>query len=199
MFISNLYKHCTDGGLEFDFINTSSNTPSLVFTSNKVTNSGEASFWKIFRNKILFKLIFSNFIFKELFSYDDLISSHSIFRGFSNGDAIIRDKIKSRNFIINDFNYIEFVISKITKDTKENREFYRQLFSTNQYHNPNDNNNFSDYSFWVQIFANEKNKTAFLEYNKLFQIDKRNISVDLNDTSFKNKRLKHLKMKPFLE
>ncbi|EGC33042.1 hypothetical protein DICPUDRAFT_154950 [Dictyostelium purpureum] len=185
---------------EFDCNNTPSNTPSLVFTSNKDTNSGETVFWKVFRNKFLFKLIFSNFKFKEFFSYDDLIDPYYIFDKFSNGDAIIRDKVKSGNYVFRDFNDVELVIRRFTKDTKENREFYRQLFSTNKYHNKNDNNNFSNYSFWVQVFTNETNKTAFLEYNKLFQIDKRNISVNLiNEKRLKKKNLKLLKMKPFLE
>ncbi|EGC33035.1 hypothetical protein DICPUDRAFT_81155 [Dictyostelium purpureum] len=182
--------------------NTSSNTSSLVFTSNKDTNSGEDAFWKVFRNKFLFKLIFSNFKFKELFSYGDLIGSRYIFRGFSNGDAIIRDKVKSGNYECKDFLDAILIISRITKDTKENREFYRQLFSSKQYHNTynGDNHSFSNYSFWIQLFANESNRTAFLEYNKLFQVDKKNISVKLiKKIGISKKNLKLLKMKPFLE
>ncbi|EGC38110.1 hypothetical protein DICPUDRAFT_149198, partial [Dictyostelium purpureum] len=162
---------------------TSSHTP------NKDTNSGEAAFWKIFRNKFLFKLIFSNFKFKELFSYDDLNGSLYIFKKFSNGEAIFRDKIKSRNYVSRDFDDIESVIGKITKNTKENRDFYRQLFLIKK-------EEFSNYSYWVQVFVNVKNKAAFIEYNKLFQIDKRNISVKFNSNKTS---LKLLKMKPFLE
>ncbi|EGC33038.1 hypothetical protein DICPUDRAFT_154944 [Dictyostelium purpureum] len=176
-------KHKSTDSSEFDYNNTSSNTPSLVFTSNKDTNSCETVFWKVFRNKILFKLIFSNFKFKD------------------NGHAIIRDKVKSGNYEFEDYNEVRLVISKITKDTKENREFYRQLFSANQYNNTNDDNHsFRNYSFWLQVIADGNNRTAFLEYNKLFQIDKRNISVNLNKKiGIGKKNLKLLKMKPFLE
>ncbi|EGC34100.1 hypothetical protein DICPUDRAFT_80155 [Dictyostelium purpureum] len=174
-----LKKYKSTDSSDFDDINTSSNTPGLVFSLNKDTNSGETAFWKIFRNKVLFKLIFSNFIFKELFSYDDLIGAKYILSRFSNGEAIIRDKIKSRNYVLKDYDDVVKIIVSIKKDTKENREFYRQLFSIFPYYerdSTGDSRNFSNYPFWIQLIININNNPALIEYTERFQIDKRNIS-----------------------
>ncbi|EGC36535.1 expressed protein [Dictyostelium purpureum] len=167
--ISNKKYKSTDGS-EFDNTNTSTNTPSLVFTSNKENDStNEIRFWKVFRNKYLFNIIFSNFKFNQLFNYDDLNDCHHIYNKFSNGETIIRDKVKSGNYIIRDFN-AEFIVSVFTKNTQENREFYRTLFS-------NGLGTFRNYFIWVQAFVNHSNKTAFLEYLKNFKIDKTSFFV----------------------
>ncbi|EGC38111.1 hypothetical protein DICPUDRAFT_149199 [Dictyostelium purpureum] len=89
-----------------DINNTSLHTP------NKDTNRGEDASWKVLKNKFLFKLIFSNFKFKELFIYDDLYGLLDFFIKFSNGDAIIRDKIKVE--IITDSS--DFIFGNITKN-----------------------------------------------------------------------------------
>ncbi|EGC36233.1 hypothetical protein DICPUDRAFT_78088 [Dictyostelium purpureum] len=188
--ISNKKYKSTDISSEFDNIYTSTNTPSLVFTSNKENNNpGEIAFWKIFKNKILFNKIFSNFKFKELFNYRDLKDSGHILTKFSNGEAIIRDMVKSGKFVFSDFK-LELIISVITQDTKENREFYRQLFSIYYHQNV-------DYSSWVQTFVKYHNKIAFLEFFKIFKLDKSKISVKV--TYFGKSIKKNLKMKEFVE
>ncbi|EGC31253.1 hypothetical protein DICPUDRAFT_82847 [Dictyostelium purpureum] len=94
----------------------------------------ETLFWAIFRNKVIFKNIFSNFIFSRSFSYERLNSLNFILDRYTNGEAILKDKVKSAQNLqlILNYNYtyeIKTICETIIKDTPSNRSFYQQLFS----------------------------------------------------------------------
>ncbi|EGC30578.1 hypothetical protein DICPUDRAFT_83501 [Dictyostelium purpureum] len=86
----------------------------------------ENLFWAIFRNKIIFKNIFSNFTFGRSLNYDRLFSVDLILRRYTNGEEILRDKVKNAQDLV--FGH-ETICERIFKDTPSNRSFYKQLFS----------------------------------------------------------------------
>ncbi|EGC29540.1 hypothetical protein DICPUDRAFT_158853, partial [Dictyostelium purpureum] len=90
-------------------------------------NKIDILFFKIFRNKILFQEIFSYFKYKTVYSYERLIDAKHIIESFSNGNEIIKDKIKSSSFLIK--SSLDAVYNKFTKNNQENIIFYNQLFN----------------------------------------------------------------------
>ncbi|KAM9954502.1 hypothetical protein ACTFIW_003101 [Dictyostelium discoideum] len=64
-----------------------------------IENDDEIPFWKVFRNKSIFKKLFSNFKYSETFSYSRIHSVFYIFKDFKNAIEIIRDKVKSNSYL----------------------------------------------------------------------------------------------------
>ncbi|EGC30341.1 hypothetical protein DICPUDRAFT_157930 [Dictyostelium purpureum] len=146
-------------------------------------NNVEIAFWKIFRNKIMFKLIFSNFKFSQLFNYDRIIGTQYIFNNFSNAKAIYKDKIKSKSYFIRNFKEVEFVIKKNTKNTKENAEFFTQLFSTYPYYCQDSiiPHNFDNTEYWLRYIVDCGNIPAYQAYTTLFKLNQRPITSILKN------------------
>ncbi|EAL66580.1 SAP DNA-binding domain-containing protein [Dictyostelium discoideum AX4] len=106
-----------------------------------IKNENEIAFWKVFRNKSLFKMVFSNFKFSNTFNYSRLYSVNNIFKSFSNGIEIIRDKVKSNSYLsfiaINDkdniqkfnFNGLSIIFENIKDENEENQLFYNQFIT----------------------------------------------------------------------
>ncbi|KAM9997881.1 hypothetical protein ACTFIY_007535 [Dictyostelium cf. discoideum] len=107
-----------------------------------IKNDDEIAFWKVFRNKSLFKMVFSNFKFSNTFNYSRLYSVSTIFKCFSNAIEIIRDKVKSNSYLsfiasdkhdIKKFNFnglsIIFENIKEEEENEENQLFYNQFIT----------------------------------------------------------------------
>ncbi|KAN0037982.1 hypothetical protein ACTA71_000154 [Dictyostelium dimigraforme] len=92
-----------------------------------IENRNETLFWKVFRNKFLFKTIFSTFVNSNLYSYSRLYYVYNIYEDFKNGIEIIRDKVKTNSYLIFSGKGLERILENIKEDTKENQLFYNQL------------------------------------------------------------------------
>ncbi|EGC36113.1 hypothetical protein DICPUDRAFT_78214 [Dictyostelium purpureum] len=82
----------------------------------------EILFWKIFKNKILLSKIFC----KSL-NYERLVKADEILIRFNDGISVIKERVRNSSYIT--YNSIEPIYNKITKDTFENIDFYKQLFT----------------------------------------------------------------------
>ncbi|EGC35692.1 hypothetical protein DICPUDRAFT_151929 [Dictyostelium purpureum] len=147
--------------------------------SNEKSNSsnGELVFWKVFRNNVIFKKIFSNFKFNHIFTYDRVIGTIYIFKNFSNAKAIIIDKVMSKNYCIRNLLEVDIIISRVTKNTKENKEFFIKLFSTFPYYSKNTHEppQFEDSQYWLQFIVESNNIPAYQAYITVFKLDQKKI------------------------
>ncbi|KAM9958364.1 hypothetical protein ACTFIW_001226 [Dictyostelium discoideum] len=105
-----------------------------------IKNDNEIAFWKVFRNKSIFKMVFSNFKFSNTFNYSRLYSVSTIFKSFSNGIEIIRDKVKSNSYLsfiasdknnVRKFNFggLSIIFENIKDENEENQVFYNQFIT----------------------------------------------------------------------
>ncbi|EGC40570.1 hypothetical protein DICPUDRAFT_73937 [Dictyostelium purpureum] len=100
----------------------------------------EVLFWKIFRNKFLYNVIFSNFKFSQVFNYQRLYSVNYIFSNYNNAQEIVRDKVKSGSYLLfhkkksqYHENGFQFMFKNIGHNDnpdqiKENELFYSKIF-----------------------------------------------------------------------
>ncbi|KAM9958365.1 hypothetical protein ACTFIW_001227 [Dictyostelium discoideum] len=111
-----------------------------------IKNDYEIPFWKVFRNKSIFKNIFSNFKYSNIFNYSRLYSVNNIYNDFNNCIEIIRDKVKSNSYLafkqIKDLDEYSIktnetieedglikIFESIKDETEENQLFYTQFIN----------------------------------------------------------------------
>ncbi|EGC36279.1 hypothetical protein DICPUDRAFT_78073 [Dictyostelium purpureum] len=139
--------------------------------ANKEVNSTEKLFWRVFRDIFLFKKIFSNFTFSKTHGYDRLFGVSPILQKFSNGTSIVLDKLKSGGYLAIDKgpqNGLYQIFKQIDKDTAENREFYKILFTTNK----------DWFLFYIKVvdqILSSSNLFALEQFFKYFGIQKETI------------------------
>ncbi|EGC29867.1 hypothetical protein DICPUDRAFT_84157 [Dictyostelium purpureum] len=166
-----------------DRINSSINSfnkypPKLEI--NKTTDSLELLFWGVFRSKSIFKTIFSNFKYNQLFGYQDLFGVQRVINRYTNYEAIIIDKLKSGGYLITGYIDIIAIFETIREDTAENRELYRLLFidyPTKSFAKPQ----FNDSATWLPVIIQKYNIVAFNQYVGLFNINKETVRQLFNN------------------
>ncbi|EGC40499.1 hypothetical protein DICPUDRAFT_74019 [Dictyostelium purpureum] len=173
--------------------------PRLEITNcdeKNTINNGELAFWNVFRNKTIFKLIFSNFKFSQLFNYDSLVGTKYIFNNFSNAREIIKDKLKSKSYFIRNNVEAALIIGKLKK---ENREFYIHFFSTYPLYCKNIDD-FRDPRIWLRHIIECGNIPAFHAYTSLFKQNQRSITTIFREKNEKDLDLaKVYRMQVYLE
>ncbi|KAM9968406.1 hypothetical protein ACTFIW_002844 [Dictyostelium discoideum] len=184
--------------------------------SFKDVEPAEIYFWKVFRNIVIFKHIFSNFKNKQ-YGYYDLIGCDEIFflNGKSNSMEIIIDNIKSNNnhqIIRNECNIIE-IIHKFKKNDEKTKSFYNLLFSrysstsTSTSTSPTQQSSTirldENIDKWVKRMIRNVNCTALDQFIKFFKIDseviKKVIEIHIKPSFFGNTTYDKLKIYNYLK
>ncbi|EGC39548.1 hypothetical protein DICPUDRAFT_74873 [Dictyostelium purpureum] len=138
-----------------------------LFSSSTLSN-GELLFWKVFKNKTIFKEIFSNIKYKEVYGYDDMVKAEYVLKYYSNGAEIVKDKIKSNNNIISNQNDMEAILKSIRGFSEDNEIFYRNLFTKFKSHGKN--SQFKNVNKWFNLIISSYNKLATSQYIKIFDL-----------------------------
>ncbi|EGC31075.1 hypothetical protein DICPUDRAFT_157121 [Dictyostelium purpureum] len=96
---------------------------------DKIISEFEILFWQIIRNQFLFGKVLSFSKFNKSYGYDNLVCTEDL-KYYSNKVEIIKDKLKSNSYFQIRPNELNFDLYQlITKNTRENREFYLTLFT----------------------------------------------------------------------
>ncbi|EEU04150.1 hypothetical protein DDB_G0295763 [Dictyostelium discoideum AX4] len=156
----------------------------------------EINFWKFYRNKYLNKIIYSNFEFSNIYSYDRLYNVSEILSKYTNGIEILKDKVKNNQYL-----FFEIKITGIIRETfpnlileliKKDELFYNQLFGNNEYYSKNFNLN----ELFIKIIQSS-NLVALKSFIKLIYKKNKNKINKFND-NFKVFNYKSLKMLKYI-
>ncbi|KAM9947617.1 hypothetical protein ACTFIT_000943 [Dictyostelium discoideum] len=152
--------------------------------------------WKFYRNKFLNKIIYSNFEFSNIYSYDRLYNVSEILSKYTNGIEILKDKVKNNQYL-----FFEIKITGIIRETfpnlileliKKDELFYNQLFGNNEYYSKNFNLN----ELFIKIIQSS-NLVALKSFIKLIYKKNKNKINKFND-NFKVFNYKSLKMLKYI-
>ncbi|KAM9997560.1 hypothetical protein ACTFIY_007207 [Dictyostelium cf. discoideum] len=169
----------------------------------------EIYFWKVFRNIVTFKQIFSNFNNKQ-YGYYDLIGCDGTFlNGKTNSLEIIIDNIKSNNnhqIIRNNKNIIN-IINKFKKNDEKTRSFYNLLFSRYTSTSPTQLSSTIQFDEnidkCIQTMIKNINYTALDQFIKFYKIDseviKKSIEIHIDPSFFGNTTYDKLKIYNYLK
>ncbi|KAN0030833.1 hypothetical protein ACTA71_009478 [Dictyostelium dimigraforme] len=155
----------------------------------------EIYFWKVFRNIVIFKYIFSNFSNNKKFGYYDLIGvDHNLLQK-SNSLEIILDNIKSNSNhqIIRNSRCMELIVNGIKKNNEKTKSFYNLLFS--RYSSTSSSPQQSsivqfdqNIDTWIRCMITNENLVALDQYIKFFKINsdiiKKSIEIHFKDRFF---------------
>ncbi|EAL67051.1 SAP DNA-binding domain-containing protein [Dictyostelium discoideum AX4] len=166
----------------------------------------ENYFWKVFRNIVIFKHIFSNFKNKQYGYYDLIGCDRSYLNDTSNSMEIIIDNIKSNNnhqIIRNKIN-IANIIHKFKKNDEKTKSFYNLLFSRYSSTSTSSTIQFDEnIDKWIQAMIGHVNFTALDQFIKFFKIDseviKKVMKIHIDPSVFGNTTYDKLKIYNYLK
>ncbi|KAM9955178.1 hypothetical protein ACTFIR_009686 [Dictyostelium discoideum] len=155
----------------------------------------EINFWKFYRNKYLNKIIYSNFEFSNIYSYDRLYNVSEILSKYTNGNEILKDKVKNNQYLFFEIKITgirETFPNLILELIKKDELFYNQLFGNNEYYSKNFNFN----ELFIKIIQSS-NLVALKSFIKLIYKKNKNKINKFND-NFKVFNYKSLKMLKYI-
>ncbi|KAM9970078.1 hypothetical protein ACTFIR_001918 [Dictyostelium discoideum] len=130
---------------------------SLVIPIGGKDGENELLFWKVFKNKSIFKTIMSHTqtLSTSMIQYDHIVSVESMLK--NNQINILKDKVKSNKYL-SFFSYVFHTLNSVGKNEKEMGWY--ALFLKIQ----------DDKQFYRNLFKNYKDQISFVDNNNKFGI-----------------------------